>query len=432
MIFENDFHFLTIKTVVITACTLGMMSTLTIFSYPLKKVLLIFGIYLAWVGLSTAIILHIFGFYGLMRLFLFTVSAPAIFLAYRMDKDSPTQSVFNYATQIVFSIVLIIVAMLINTALRGGIVMDLLIRVVIYALVIFLEYKFLRRPFRQLADMIKTGWGILSLIPVTFCFLLVIVASVPVHYIKNPVSILYIVSVVVTLLIVYFVVFQSLMRQYRLQMLIHDKEVLGIQVAAMKKQADVVFAAEEKLQILRHDIRHFMSVITASLASGSIEQTSSALATFESIIADTATKSYCKDYVLNAILSSYLEQAEKEGIEVNASFTPPTSDKVDKTTFAVMLANALENSLNSCRQGNGKQSILLKSRVFNGQYLLELSNTCDSTVIFDKDNIPLSKKGVAHGIGTRSIIAFAKEHNASVSFDFDGTRFVLHMIISLD
>lgn len=245
MLFENNLIFSLIKVILITSFTLGMMSSLTEFKFRVKKIFFIFGIYLIWVALSSAVTLYYWGFSGVIRAFLFTISAPAIFLAYLMDKSSPAQSVFNYATQIVFSLVLTMMTVLLNMAISGNQYTDLLIRAVSYSSVIYLEYRFLRRPFRRLINVIQTGWGILSLIPVFFCLLLVLIGTVPVHYINHRVSILYNLGVIVTMLVVYFVVYQSLMRQYRVQMLSHDKDVLQVQISAMNNQADAVLTAEK-------------------------------------------------------------------------------------------------------------------------------------------------------------------------------------------
>lgn len=429
MIDDSNFFFWLAKAVLITAGTLGMMSALTVFRYSTKKVFVVFGVYMVWVTLSSFVLLQQFGLAGIMRAFLFTISAPAIFLAYKMDRDAPTLSVFNYATQIAFSLVLNVAIVMLNTALDGAELSEMLIRIAAYALVIFLQYRFLRRPFRQLADVIKTGWGVLSLIPVSFGMLLTLVGTVPGHYMQNPVNILYIVAIMLTMLVVYFAVFQSLRRQYRVQMLIRDRDLLTVQIDAMNKQAEAVLALEEKLRILRHDIRHFTLIMEASLREGSMKRTAEILASFEETLAEAIPKAYCDDYVINSMLTTYLARAEERGIAVKVLFSGPPASVVNSTAFAVMLANALENALNACARVE-QPALSLKGRVFNGQYVMELTNTCDGTVSFDRDGLPQPRRDSGHGLGTRSILAFAKQHEAMVSFQLEGNLFVLRMLIS--
>lgn len=393
--------------------------------------LLVFGCYMLWVILSTALILYFLGFNNLIRAFPFTISAPGIYLAYRLDSNSPTQSVFNYSTQIVLSLLLIPVCILINTLISGNKLTHLVICGIVYSLVIFLEYRFLRRRFQELLQVIQKGWGVLSLIPLSYCALLCVMSVYPVHYLQNPTIFPDIIGVAVTLVVIYTVVYQSLMRQYRLQLLMRDKDILQVQISAMNKQAEAVLAAEEKLKIMRHDVRHFSELMSLSLQQGSAEQAQEILSGFTSTLEHAKTKCYCSDHVLNSMLVSYLEQVEKENISVKVSFTPPPANRVDVTAFSVMLANALENALEACREETAGYTIELKSRIFNEQYLLELGNTCEAAVRFDRDDIPISQKGEGHGVGTRSILAFAKQHNATVSFESDGHRFVFQMMLPL-
>lgn len=430
MLMADDPIFSLIKVLLITTCTLCMMSSLTVFKYGFKKVFAFFGVYLIWVGISSWVILSINPYNTGIRLFLLTISAPAVILAYCMDKDSPTLSVFNYTTQINFSLLLGIASLLLNTAISGNKYTDLSIRAALYSLVIFLEYRFLRKPFRQLAGVITSGWGILSLIPVFFCLLIALLATVPVHFSSSPINVVYILGTAVTMLVIYIVVYQSLMHQYRLLLMMRDKDILQVQISAMNKQADAVFAAEEKLRILRHDTRHFAEVMLANLQSGSTRQAASVLSSFESAVTDASTRSYCKDYVINSMLAFYFERAEKEGIAVKVSFCAPSGGRVDTTAFSVALSNALENALEACAHAD-TPSIELKSRVFNGQYLMELSNTCTCEVIYDDSGLPVTGKGKGHGIGTRSILAFAKEHDAAVHFYTKNGRFVLQLMLEI-
>lgn len=99
---ENNMIAHSIKILLITCFTLGMMTALTSFKYPARKILTLFGFYLVWVFMSSWVIISIFGYFFFTKVMLFTISLPAIALAYKMDCNSPAQSVFNYATQVGF------------------------------------------------------------------------------------------------------------------------------------------------------------------------------------------------------------------------------------------------------------------------------------------------------------------------------------------
>ena len=388
-----------IRVILITTFTLGMMSSLTSFKFHVKKVLLLFGVYLLWIGVSTGVLLYFAGFFAFTRCMFFTISVPAIALAYYMDCNSPAQSVFNYATQVLLSYIMAMIILLINTAVHGNVGSYFVILSVTYILVILLEYRYFRKPFLELTKVVQVGWGSLSLIPVFFSMLMLFIANFPTYYTKDPFRILYILGNLILILIVYFLVYQSILRQYRYQMLSHHKDILTLQISAMEKQTRNIHAAEEKLKILRHDIRHFSNIMQTCLHDGSIE-----------------------------VLAFYLNLAESEGVEVQTSFIAPPADKFDSSSFSVVLANALENALNACKEESGRRVIMLKSRNLNGQYLMELSNTSRKTVRFDKDGMPISQKGMGHGIGTKSILFFAKQTHSMVNFQQENGFFTLQVI----
>lgn len=427
MIFDDNPIFSMIKILLITVCTLGMMLSLTIYKYRFRRVFLLFLVYLIWVALSTAFLLHYFGYNVFLRSFLLTISAPAIYLAYKIDQRSPAQSVFNYTTQLLLSLLLTVAVILINQAIDGNPYTDILIRLSLYAITIFVEWRFLRKPFCQLSNVITKGWGLLSLMPVSFSILFVLIGIYPVHYIKNPVNILYLAVGATAMVIMYFIVFQCLLLQYRLQITSRDRDLLALQIGSIKKDAQNALSTKEDLRILKHDLRHYASIIEADLKTGSIEQAVATLHTFQSAISDAETKCYCTDPLINSILSSYMETAKAEGIAASVTFTAPPSDKIDATAFAVALANALENALSACKKEPGRRRIVLKSRIFNGQYLLELSNTCTQKVTFNAEGLPVSEQGDGHGFGVRSILAFARRQNITLHFYLENDCFILQM-----
>jgi hypothetical protein len=417
-----------IRVILITTFTLGMMSSLTSFKFHVKKVLLLFGVYLLWIGVSTGVLLYFAGFFAFTRCMFFTISVPAIALAYYMDCNSPAQSVFNYATQVLLSYIMAMIILLINTAVHGNVGSYFVILSVTYILVILLEYRYFRKPFLELTKVVQVGWGSLSLIPVFFSMLMLFIANFPTYYTKDPFRILYILGNLILILIVYFLVYQSILRQYRYQMLSHHKDILTLQISAMEKQTRNIHAAEEKLKILRHDIRHFSNIMQTCLHDGSIEEANQLLSDLEAAVGKVEIKTYCNDSIINSVLAFYLNLAESEGVEVQTSFIAPPADKFDSSSFSVVLANALENALNACKEESGRRVIMLKSRNLNGQYLMELSNTCRKTVRFDKDGMPISQKGMGHGIGTKSILFFAKQTHSMVNFQQENGFFTLQVI----
>jgi len=428
MLFENNIPYATLKTLLIVVGTLGMMCTTTRFRHSTKRIALIFGIYLCYVFVSSAAIIIFWGFSFLIRVFLLTISAPAVYLVFRLAKDQPSKAVFNYATQILFSMYVSTSITLINTALHGTALTDFLMRLIVYGVIILLEYRFLRRPFLQLTAITDSGWLILALIPCSFMVLSVALASYPKPYTQNPVNVIFIYLLGAVIVIIYFSVFQYLFMQYRLQMAKQNMELLEFQVEHLKEKIMKDALAAEKSRIDKHDARHRFHTISSLLTEGKIPEALDYIRQSVSQFPEKETASYCKDAILNATLSSYFGQAKEEDIRLETHLSLPKTLPINSGEFSIVIANALENAIKACCNLPKEQRKIICKCIHMPKLMLEISNPCSENVIFSEDGIPLSKEQ-EHGIGTRSIMAFCRKYDAFCSFAAENGWFTLKIVL---
>lgn len=427
-LFLDDTFFVFIKTILTTVGTMGMMCCLTEFKYGVKKLLLIFSFYLLWVCSSSAIIIHLGGFMLLLRLFLLTISVPAILIIYLTAKDCWTKALFNYASQINCSLLIGGMATIINMVTAGDILRDILLRVVFYTCVIFFEWFFLRRRFLHFTGRIQKGWGILSLIPVAILLLLVFMGLFPEHYIKHPFRILYIYTFALAMIVVYFAIFQNLRIQYQVQLLTRDKEILEVQVSTLASQIDVIKDTEETLRIARHDMHHRFQTLTELIHRGEINTALQLIGAADSELANVKTTHYCAHPILDALLCAYFKQAQQEGILIDAKLSIPEQLPVDALALSTVFANALENAIHACQSlPEGKRSIICKCVTSPG-FVFEIANTCDGSVQLDPKGNPVAKEK-GHGIGTRSIAAFVKKYDGLCVYQVDNGWFRLQIAL---
>lgn len=140
--------FLLFRAYFITLMTVGMMASLTEFRFGRRKLLGIMAVYSAWVVGSSLALLYFGGELLLLRLFLITISVPATALTYWAANDTPTQAVFNYMTQILLSV--LAASVILSYHQRTGTVGadEYLLMGIFYGTAIYLEWRFLRKPFR--------------------------------------------------------------------------------------------------------------------------------------------------------------------------------------------------------------------------------------------------------------------------------------------
>lgn len=316
-----NMFFFVFRTLFITIMTIGMMASLTEFRFGPRKLLLILGGYSVWVSASSLVLLWIGGELLLLRLFYLTISVPATVLTYLAASDSPTQAVFNYMTQIMLSVLAASGIRMLTDSLGLSGLVNILLMGIFYSAIIYLEWRFLRRPFRMLIQVLPARWGVLTLIPCVFCLYLIFVSSWPGSYLENTAQRVYIYTAVIPLTFVYIAIFKSLLTQYRIQTERQSAALLTVQIAALKEKVQKVKEVEEEVRIQRHDLRHQLQAVTELVAQGAKDTALEFLNAAQKRLDEQKVRRWCSPAVLDAVFSSYFGQAQKAGIRVNAKIS---------------------------------------------------------------------------------------------------------------
>lgn len=420
--------FLAFRTCIITIMTVGMMASMTEFRFRRRKLLLIMAVYSVWSLCSSLVLLRLGGEVLLLRVFFLTISVPAILLTYWSANDSPSQAVFNYTTQILVSALSASMIRWLTDSLELPGIVNLLLTAMFYLAVIYLEWRFLRKPFRKLIKVMPDRWGVLTLIPCVFCGYFVLVSAWPGSYLDNAVQRVYLYSALVPLVIVYIAVFRSLVSQYRIQMERQNAALLTMQISALKEKLQKVKEVEEGIRIQRHDMRHQLQAVRELLAQGDRNSALDFLDTAQKRLDEQKVVRWCRPPVLDAVFSSYFEQAKNHGIRVEAAIALPETLPVDESELAIVLANALENAIHANLELPPEQRELRCKMVGSPGIMLEMSNPCAGGIDFDDNGMPMTSRE-GHGLGVQSISAFCKKHGAVCEFDLSESWFRLRLVI---
>ena len=420
--------FLIFRAFFITIMTIGMMASLTDFRFGRKKLLCILSIYSVWVIGSSGALLWLGGELLLLRLFFFTISIPAILLTYWTANDTPTQAVFNYITQILLSLLMASMVRLLTDTLCLPDFMNILFMGVFYVTIIYLECRFVRRPFRMLVKVIPSRWGILTFIPCVFSAYLIFLAAWPDSYLYNTAQRVYLYAAIVPLVIVYIVVFKSLIAQYHVQMERQSAALLTVQITALKEKLQKVKEMEDRIRIQRHDLRHQLQTVTELVARGDREAALDFLDAAQKRLDDHKAVRWCRPPVLDAVFASYFDQAQRQGIRVDAQISLPDTLPVDEGELAIVLANALENAIHANLELAQDQRELRCKLLGSPSIMLELANPCTGGIAFDTDGLPVARQE-GHGLGCQSISAFCRKYGAVCQFTLTDGWFRLRLIL---
>ena len=309
--FENDISYYVVKALVIVIGTLGMMASSMKIKYSLNKILVIFAVYLLWVSIFVFSALKFFGLVVMLRLCIPMISAPAVFIFYFMSTYSPWQAIFSYTMQISVSLILAMSQTIVVTVLHGGRLTDLIIRTVSYSLCIFAEFKFLRKKFALLNYLPDKSWRTLTFVPIGFTILFFLIGTYPVHFTKSIAAIIYIYAITAVMLLVYVIIFHSLISQYNLLLSEYTNSILTSQSESFQKQLEAINSTEEQIKIIRHNMRYNVIVVSDMLAAGNNSGALEYLCSIGAKLEDAKKTFYCSNSTANAILSYYIDRAER-------------------------------------------------------------------------------------------------------------------------
>lgn len=137
---------------------------------------------------------------------------------------------------------------------------------------------------------------------------------------------------------------------------------------------------------------------------------------------------YCENTTVNAVISHYISWAKQEKIQTTVSAHIPSDIPVDEMELAITISNLLENAIYACRKLSEAERYIKLTAKYKKQLLFEIENACKDRVPLDEEGHPFSNE-MGHGIGTRSVIAFASKTNSEIRYLAQEGRFRVRMIV---
>ncbi len=219
---------------------------------------------------------------------------------------------------------------------------------------------------------------------------------------------------------------------------VHDKaeqtsiaEALSLQMDAMREKLDADKKHLDDMEILRHDMRHEMGVIMELVNTGKIDEAKAVYEDWQESLSATEIKPMCAEPVLNAVFARAKRKADEMNIRLYVNSDIPASLPIDTIKLSVILSNALENAITATNKvaEQSKRAITVKLVHKQEQIGLKVSNPYAEPVTFDSKGIPVTSKA-GHGIGVRSIAAFAEERDYPLNFCLEDEKFVMRLVMA--
>ncbi len=213
---------------------------------------------------------------------------------------------------------------------------------------------------------------------------------------------------------------------------VYQTETLILQMGAMREQVDAEKKHRSDMEILRHDMRHEMGVIMELYRTGKGAEAEAVYADWQAALAASSDETLCAEPMLNAVFTRFKRRARENGIHLHIKSNIPAALPIDTIKLSVMVSNALENALAATEEMTepNKRAIRVQLIESGAQIGLEVVNPCAGPVEFDAKGLPMAHNA-GHGVGVRSIAAFAESNGYLLDFHCADGRFTMRLVMKI-
>lgn len=207
-------------------------------------------------------------------------------------------------------------------------------------------------------------------------------------------------------------------------------KLLHMQMEAISHQAEAIRENDEKIRILRHDMRHNVQMLSSLIGNGELTAASSILTQLNDDLESTKSIVFCKNPIINSSLLVYISRAQEENIEIISEIDIPKDIPWSSSDIAILFANVLENAINASRkQEEDKKEIRITTRYDDKKLAIIVENRFDGDVSFNNEGMPVSMEA-GHGIGMNSISTIVSKYHGQVVCSHEKNWFTISFMFS--
>lgn len=347
-------------------------------------------------------------------------------------QDNFLQWMFSFLTLEIVIMCVVVISFSLSDRMPYPLYSNVLVRFLLYSGIIFVQNRYLRPLYRQMVAHWNVFFYVAAAIFTAFAYYFTVGEDVVQTLTEQAVPLHLLVIITVTVYVSIFYSLKTISREYSLReenlRMQTNQELLHLSVTTMANRIGLLDEAQQQSRIAAHDRRHFNNTLLELLESQKTEEAITFLRQ-QSGTQPSRIINYCENTVINAAVCYYAEMAKEKGIVTEISLEIPHTLSVGSMELAMVISNLLENAIQSCEAlGNDRSRIIRFTYRQIGSHILEISNSCDNSVHLDENGYPYTKKS-GHGVGTKSVLAFAQEHGAEVMYQITDGTFRVRMLI---
>lgn len=380
-----------------------------------------------WFGVNLWILLA----YGLEvqgKYTLLTATLPSLLYFWIVAKNRGGRFFFTFCLVDTVMIWVMMPTGLIDYAVGGEGLVTFVLRMIAFPVMLLVTWRFARRPYLKLLHTVSKGWWLFAGMTGLFYITLTIMGGLPINLRLRPEDMPATVMVLILLPLTYITIFTVLYQQDELFRARERQRTFEVQSAMMEQRASEIREVEDRLRIERHDLRHRLQAISTMVQQDDKQAVLEYIGAAREALDEANMEHYCSNPTLDAILSSYFRRAKELGIRVETQLALPEELPVPTAELSTVFANALENMIHAVQKLPAGERCMVCKCISSPRLMMEFSNPCTEDVKIGSDGLPVALD-TGHGVGTRSIMAFAEKHQAVCSFRVENGWFKLQLAL---
>ena len=395
--------------------------------YPKKKTYILTGVFTGGLLVILSVLIFVKGAVWVSNAALVTCTLPSLVFFYLMSSQRDGRFVFTFCLVDTVSLWFIALTMVLNYWLTPDTYWVLFFgRLIGFPAFEYLAYRRLRKPYLEVQRAVAKGWFSFAAVTAVFYISLFVASLYPASIYENPNGIPILLLLLILMPLMYWNIFQVLMRQQRLADAEEEARILHLQSAMMAQRIERTTEAEKQISIHRHDLHHQLQAIKTMLENGEIREAQNYIDISHETLNGTKSRQWCLHPALDAVFSAYFQQAEAEGIKVEADIDIPADIPANAVELSTVFANALENAIHAVSDLPQEHRVIRCRCICQPQLMFYVANPYSGEVRFDENNRPVPDSTM-HGIGTRSIAAYCEKYGAVCEYSAKDGMFIIRI-----
>ena len=193
----------------------------------------------------------------------------------------------------------------------------------------------------------------------------------------------------------------------------------------------------KEVRKLKHDFKDNLSILKLLIDSGSqenIDKASDLISTINNEIDKINIAQYTENELVNAVLSSKINEAQNNGIKVDTKLNIPKDlGNIDDYDLNILIINLINNAIDDCKKLSlDRRTMEISIAVKANLFIVKVSNPYDTLKVDSKGKLKTTKKHEdEHGIGFGLINGISKKYDGDDEIKTENGKFTHCVILNM-